>query len=114
MKDSGKTSNLAPLPAASAARLPSFSIVASRSRMTGSAWTQATVTGAFIAPLWPVCGRRDSHTKNRQPLTEIERKAIIVLLIESFKAAVGWGAAASAWGERRLKPCGNYPQRPLG
>src|SRR5205807_2271204 len=44
MNVSGKTSSLAPLPAASAARRPSFSTVASRSRMTGSAWTHATVT----------------------------------------------------------------------
>src|SRR5262249_31426550 len=27
-------------------------------RVAGSAWTQATVTGAFIAPLWPVSAAR--------------------------------------------------------
>src|ERR671935_1319125 len=44
MNASGKTSSLAPLAAASAASPASLSIVASRSRMAGSAWTQATVT----------------------------------------------------------------------
>src|SRR4051794_6825001 len=51
MNASGKTSSSEPWPAASAARSASLSIVASRSRITGSAWMHATVTGAFTAPI---------------------------------------------------------------
>src|SRR6266540_320715 len=44
MNASGKTTSSAPWDAASAAISAIFSTVASRSKMTGSAWTQATVT----------------------------------------------------------------------
>src|SRR6058998_2346563 len=48
MKASGKTTSAAPWPAASAASRPSLSIVASRSRMTGSACMQATFIRASM------------------------------------------------------------------
>src|SRR5919197_1028660 len=54
MNASGKTISSAPLPAASAASLASLSIVASRSRITGSAWTHAALTGRMR----PLCGNR--------------------------------------------------------
>src|SRR5215207_739340 len=49
MKASGKTTSSAPSPAASAVNRSSFSSVASRSRTTGSAWTQAALTARSIA-----------------------------------------------------------------
>src|SRR5215510_3574917 len=47
MNVSGNSTSCAPCPEASAASIATRSMVASRSRMTGSAWTHATVTASF-------------------------------------------------------------------
>src|SRR6266508_2893444 len=48
MKASGKSASRAPLPAISAHNDSILSIVAARSKRTGSAWTHATFTASFI------------------------------------------------------------------
>ena len=59
MKVSGKTTSCAPAAAASAVSESSLSSVRSRSRMTGSAWTQATFTGASTVAI--LSGARQGH-----------------------------------------------------
>ncbi len=68
---SGKTSSVAPLAAASPASTPSFSIVASRSRITGSAWMHATVTGAFTSPVSQ--SRRSGALRGAGPGTSVPK-----------------------------------------
>ena len=48
MNVSGKTTSPAPAPAASAVRSATRSIVPARSKIAGSTWTHAAVTGARI------------------------------------------------------------------
>src|SRR5439155_8035131 len=70
MNASGKTRSEAPSPAASAASRPSLSIVASRSRTTGSACTQATFTGASTPP---IVGLQHAHGERAGGVARLRR-----------------------------------------
>ena len=74
MNVSGKTTSCAPFAFASAVSAASLSSVASRSRMTGSAWTHATRTGPFTGrtPRRGVGSARVNSSRCQPPQRSLE------------------------------------------
>ena len=96
MNVSGKTTSPAPAAAASAVRSATRSIVAARSKIAGSTWTHAAVTGARTRPSPAACSRssagpRRSATWRRPSL----RFATVRLGSGSSRANVPAGAGWS-------------------